>query len=103
MNCQFKNHIIAFGLISGGNQPVCRHRGGGGSRCSQPDTRPLMIKYIVSRAVLDPLTPPEGGGDCGTRTTKPHHPPHFFSSLLFSLRNGGGGGGSAEEGGGGSD
>lgn len=29
---------------------------------------------------MDPLTPPEGGGDCGSHTTRP-----FFH---FSLRNG---------------
>lgn len=43
-----------------------------------------MIKYIVSRAVLDPLTPPEEGGDCGTHDQTPPPTPLFFSlSPLF--------------------
>lgn len=62
---------------------ITRFRG----RCSQLDTHPLIIQYIVfwragvsQPTRLDPLTPPERGGDW----RQPD--PLFF--LNFSLRNG---------------
>lgn len=55
-------------------------------RCSQLDTppNPLIIQYVVFWRAgvfqpirLDPLTPPERGGDCGTHTSRP-----FFSLFI---------------------